>query len=115
MKLDQPQAMNRNLPDKPLTALERELLNCVERLVSASEASAEQFNTLEKRSTGSIVARQNEFDHCVRSLMASQALLIEALSAFANVSPGSESAQKALHASATVLVQASQAMKQMAK
>lgn len=111
MKRDQPQTMNESQPDKPLTALERELLNCVERLVSASETSAEQFNTLEKRSTGSIMARQNGFDHCVRSLMASQALLIEALSKFANVSPGSESAQKALHASATVLVQATKAMK----
>ena len=56
--------MNKSQPDKPLTALERELLNCVERLVSASETSAEQFNTLEKRSTGSIMARQN----VVRSL-----------------------------------------------
>ena len=110
MKLDQPKAMNNTQPDTPLTALERELLNCVERLASASETSAEQFIALERRSTGSIATRQNGFDHCVRSLMASQALLIEALSAFANVSPGSETAQKALHGSAVALVKATQAM-----
>ena len=96
--------MNKCQPDKPLTALERELLNCVERLDSASETSAEQFIALEKRSTGSIMARQNGLDHCVRSLMASQASLIEALNEFASMSPGSGSAQQALHASMTVLV-----------
>ena len=64
MKLDQPQTMNKCQPDKPLTALERELLNCVEQFVSASETSAERFNALEKRRparswrgrTGSIIA-----------------------------------------------------------
>lgn len=111
MKVNQPQATDKNQPDKALTALERELLSCVERLASASETSAEQFIALEKRSTGSIMARQNGLEHCVRSLMASQALLIEALSAFASVSPGSEIGQKALRASETALGQATQEMK----
>ena len=38
----------------PLTALERDLLACVERLVTASEASAKDLTALETRSTGRI-------------------------------------------------------------
>ena len=37
-----------------LTALERDLLACVERLVTASEASAKDLTALETRSTGRI-------------------------------------------------------------
>lgn len=41
-----------DLMTTPLTALERDLLACVERLVTACETSARELNGLEARSTG---------------------------------------------------------------
>lgn len=57
--------------DQPLTALERDLLACVERLVTACETSAKELRSLEERSTTGIEARLNGLVQCVELLMKS--------------------------------------------
>ncbi len=54
-----------------LTALERELLASVERLVTACESSAKELRALEKRSTSRIASKVNGLAHCVALLMKS--------------------------------------------
>lgn len=54
-----------------LTALERELLASVERLVTACESSAKELHALEKRSTSRIESKVNGLAHCVALLMKS--------------------------------------------
>lgn len=54
-----------------LTALERELLASVERLVTACESSAKELHSLEKRSTSRIESKVNGLAHCVALLMKS--------------------------------------------
>ncbi len=112
MSRHQPETTAQKRDDTPLTGLERELLNYVERLTTASETSAAQFIALEKRSTGMIMERQSALDHCVRSLIESQTLLIAALNEFASMSPGCGSAQQVLRASMTALHQAEQGLPQ---
>ncbi|MDB6176645.1 hypothetical protein PAF17_03900 [Paracoccus sp. Z330] len=56
-----------------LTALERDLLACVERLVTASEASAKDLTGLETRSTGRIEKELAGLKDCVTLLIRSQA------------------------------------------
>ena len=56
---------------QPLTALERELLASVERLVTACESSAKELHSLEKRSTSRIESKVNGLAHCVALLMKS--------------------------------------------
>ena len=58
-------------PTTPLTALERELLASVERLVTACESSAKELHALEKRSTNRIESKVNGLAHCVALLMKS--------------------------------------------
>lgn len=58
-------------PITPLTALERELLASVERLVTACESSAKELHGLEKRSTSRIESKVNGLAHCVALLMKS--------------------------------------------
>jgi hypothetical protein len=72
----------------PMTGLERELLGCVERLTTASEASAAQFAALERRSTGQISERLTALEDCFSSLLKSQITLT---GAFASLAAGSSS------------------------
>ncbi|WP_286201889.1 hypothetical protein [Ochrobactrum sp. SFR4] len=89
-----------------LSALERELLGYVERLTQVCEASAAQFTSLERRSTAIIGTRQKALEDGVRSLIASQTLLVEALSGSIQASGDTESAQQSLHASKRALMSA---------
>ena len=89
-----------------LSALERELLGYVERLTQACENSTAQFANLEKRSTAIIETRQKSLEDGVKSLIASQTLLVEALSGSIQVSGNSESAQQSLRASRRALMSA---------
>jgi len=63
----------------PLTALERDLLACVERLVTASEASAKSLTALEARSTRRIDAQLISLSECVTLLLRSQTASMAAL------------------------------------
>ncbi|MEJ6404022.1 hypothetical protein V8J85_14110 [Yoonia sp. 2307UL14-13] len=67
-----------------LTALERDLLACVERSVTASEASAKDLTALETRSTGRIEKELAGLKDCVTLLIRSQAASMQALSGLLN-------------------------------
>jgi hypothetical protein len=67
-----------------LTALERDLLACVERLVTASEASAKDLTALETRSTSKIERELAGLKDCVTLLIRSQAASMKALSGLLN-------------------------------
>lgn len=62
-----------------LTPLERDLLVCVERLVTACETSLEELSGLEARSTSRIEKQISCLSDCVRLLMRSQAASMKAL------------------------------------
>ena len=62
-----------------LTALERDLLICVERLVSTCEASIAELNCLENRSISRIETRLTGLANCVTLLIRSQAASMAAL------------------------------------
>lgn len=89
-----------------LSALERELLGYVERLTQACEASATRFTSLEKRSTAIIETRQKALEDGVRSLIASQTSLVEALNDSMLASGDTASAQQSLRASRHALMNA---------
>jgi len=63
----------------PLTALERDLLACVERLVTACETSAEELSGLEARSTNKMRNQLDGLAECVTLLIRSQAASMTAL------------------------------------
>ena len=63
----------------PLTALERDLLACVERLVTACEVSAKELSGLEARSTKTIRGKLNGLAACVSVLFQSQTASVAAL------------------------------------
>jgi hypothetical protein len=101
--------MSQNAP-APLTGLERELLACVERLTMASEASAEQFAALERRSTGQVNERLSALESCFGLLLRSQITLTSAFASLARVSnipaplqPGLDEAEAALTEAAKLL------------
>lgn len=77
------------LSSERLTPMERALLHYVERLTSALEQSASQFEALEQRSTGLIAERQRLLSDCMMSLIASQASFMTGFRAFAKRSGGS--------------------------
>ena len=63
----------------PLTALERDLLACVERLVTACEVSAKELSGLEKRSTTRMQSQMDGLAACVSVLIQSQVASVAAL------------------------------------
>ena len=63
----------------PLTALERDLLACVERLVTACEVSAKELSGLEARSTSKIQNQMDVLAACVSVLIQSQVSSVDAL------------------------------------
>ena len=63
----------------PLTALERDLLACVERLVLACETSATELSGLEARSTKTMRGELDGLAACVTLLIRSQAASMAAL------------------------------------
>lgn len=63
----------------PLTALERDLLACVERLMKACETSAAELNGLEARSTNKMRSQLDGLAACVTLLIRSQAASMAAL------------------------------------
>ncbi len=67
-----------------LTALERDLLACVERLVKASEASAKGLTALETRSTGKIERELAGLKDCVALLIRSHTASMKALNGLLN-------------------------------
>lgn len=64
---------------RPLTALERDLLACVERLVTACETSAAELNGLEARSTNKMQGQMEGLADCVSVLIQSQTASLDAL------------------------------------
>jgi hypothetical protein len=63
----------------PLTALERDLLACVERLVTACETSAKELSGLEERSTTRMQSQMDGLAACVSVLIQSQTASVDAL------------------------------------
>ena len=63
----------------PLTALERDLLACVERLVTVSEVSAKELSGLEARSTTKMQSQMDGLAACVSVLIQSQTASVAAL------------------------------------
>ena len=63
----------------PLTALERDLLACVERLVTACEVSAVELSGLEARSTTKMQSQMDGLAACVSVLIQSQTASVAAL------------------------------------
>jgi hypothetical protein len=94
----------------PLTGLERELLNCVERLTRACEDSTAQFAALEKRSTGGINNRLDALEACVSSLLESQISLTSVFATFAQASAASASLQRELSENGKALADAARRM-----
>jgi hypothetical protein len=68
----------------PLTALERDLLACVERLVTACEVSAAELSGLEARSTTKMQSQMDGIAQCVTLLVRSQAVSMKALRGLLN-------------------------------
>ena len=62
-----------------LTALERDLLACVERLVTACEVSAKDLSGLEARSTTRMQSQMDGLAACVSVLIQSQTASVVAL------------------------------------
>ena len=83
----------------PLTALERDLLACVERLVTACEVSAKELNGLETRSTSGIESKVNGLAHCVALLMKSHLLSVATLADLLREEQTYETLQEGLEAS----------------
>ena len=69
-----------------LSPLERELLGYVETLMNTLQSGTAQFEALEKRSTDMIENRQAALEGSLRSLIASQATLMNAWLASGNPS-----------------------------
>ena len=63
----------------PLTALERDFLACVERLVTACEVSAKELSGLEARSTTRMQSQMDGLAACVSALIQSQTASVAAL------------------------------------
>jgi hypothetical protein len=63
----------------PLTALERDLLACVERLVTVSEVSAKELSVLDARSTTKMQSQMDGLAACVSVLIQSQTASVAAL------------------------------------
>jgi hypothetical protein len=68
----------------PLIALERDLLACVERLVTACEVSAKELSGLEERSTTRMQSQMDGIAQCVTLLVRSQAVSLKALRGLLN-------------------------------
>jgi hypothetical protein len=68
----------------PLTALERDLLACVERLVTACETSTQELSGLEARSTTKMQSQLDGIAECVTLLVRSQAVSMKALRGLLN-------------------------------
>tara|TARA_R100000935_G_C2815472_1_gene157087 strand:- start:905 stop:1207 length:303 start_codon:yes stop_codon:yes gene_type:complete len=63
----------------PLTALERDLLTCVERLVTACETSTEGLMLFEARLDSRTEVQISGLTDCLKLLMSSQVASMEAL------------------------------------
>ena len=87
---------------KPLTALERDLLACVERLVTASEASAKDLTTLQTRSTGRIETELAGLKGCETLLIRSQAASMKALNGLLNNEASYKTLNESLQQSLTL-------------
>ena len=68
----------------PMTALERDLLACVERLVTACEVSAQELSGLEERSTTKMQSQLDGLAACVSVLIQSQTASVDALNGLLN-------------------------------
>lgn len=78
-----------------LSPLERELLGYVETLMNVLSSGTAQFEALEKRSTDMIESRQAALEGSLKSLIASQATLMNAWLASGNHSSGTVSTELA--------------------
>ncbi|WP_299150221.1 hypothetical protein [uncultured Tateyamaria sp.] len=92
----------------PLTALERDLLACVERLVTACETSAQELRALEARSTNGIESKVNGLAHCVALLMKSHLLSVATLADLLTEEQTYETLQEGLEASLKLAKRAEQ-------
>ena len=76
-----------------LSPLERELLGYVETLMNTLQSGTAQFEALEKRSTDMIENRQAALEGSLKSLIASQAIFMNAWLASGNPSSDTESTE----------------------
>ncbi|MCZ4254675.1 hypothetical protein O4H53_03925 [Sulfitobacter sp. G21635-S1] len=86
----------------PLTALERDLLACVERLVTACEVSAKELSGLEERSTTRIEKELAGLKDCVALLIRSQAASMKALNGLLNDEASYKTLDESLQQSLTL-------------
>ena len=94
-----------------LTALERDLLACVERLVTVSEASAKDLTALETRSTGGIERELAGLKDCVTLLIRSQAASMKALNGLLNDEASYKALDENLQQSLTLAKAAAERLK----
>lgn len=94
-----------------LTALERDLLACVERLVTTSEASARDLTALEAHSTARIEKELAGLKNCVTLLIRSQAASMKALSGLLHDEASYETLDKSLQQSLTLAKAAAERLK----
>jgi hypothetical protein len=96
----------------PLTALERDLLACVERLVTACEVSAKELSGLEERSTTRMQSQMDGIAQCVTLLVRSQAVSLKALRGLLNEEASSATLDEQLSRSLSLARDAKERMRQ---
>ena len=96
----------------PLTALERDLLACVERLVTACETSAQELSGLEERSTGKVQCQLDGIAECVTLLVRSQAVSLKALRGLFNEEASYRTLDEQLSMSLTLARDAKERLRQ---
>ena len=95
-----------------LTALERDLLACVERLVTACEVSAKELNGLEARSTTKMQSQIDGIAQCVTLLVRSQAVSLKALRGLLNEEESYRTLDEQLSRSLSLAKDAEERLKQ---
>tara|TARA_R110001599_G_scaffold266797_2_gene467644 strand:- start:260 stop:562 length:303 start_codon:yes stop_codon:yes gene_type:complete len=96
----------------PLTALERDLLACVERLVTACEVSAKELSGLEERSTSRIQNQMDGLAVCVSVLIQSQTASVVALHGLLNEGSNYGKLRKQLETSLKLVKAAEERLRQ---
>ena len=96
----------------PLTALERDLLACVERLVTACEVSAKELSGLEARSTNRMQNQMDGLVACVSVLIQSQTASVAALHGLLNEGSNYGSLRRQLETSLKLVKAAEERLRQ---
>jgi hypothetical protein len=96
----------------PLTAVERDLLACVERLVAACETSAQELNGLEERSPTKMQSQMDGLAACVSVLIQSQTASVAALHGLLNEGSNYGNLRRQLETSLKLVKAAEERLKQ---